>query len=209
MRSGDQDVDLTARATIRNAALRLFAEQGPDAVTVRQIAAAAGTSPALVLHHFGSKAGLRAAVDAYAAGSFDAVLEAGDEPQLARDLARGDLTSMAAAFAQVFPPGSPLPAYLRHLLLSGDAAGTGLFQRWLDGTRHLLASLAETGMATTTADTDVRAAFLLANDLAVVLLRDQLREALGFDPLSPEGIQRWGAEVAAVYSHGVWKGEAR
>jgi AcrR family transcriptional regulator len=38
---------------------RLFAAHGPDAVTVRQIATAAGLSPALVVHHFGSKEGLR------------------------------------------------------------------------------------------------------------------------------------------------------
>lgn len=44
----------TARAVIRDEALRLFAERGPDDVTVRQIAAA-GVSPALVVHHFGSK----------------------------------------------------------------------------------------------------------------------------------------------------------
>ena len=37
--------DRTARAAIRDEALRLFAAQGPDAVTVRQVAAAAGVSP--------------------------------------------------------------------------------------------------------------------------------------------------------------------
>jgi AcrR family transcriptional regulator len=57
------DNDLTARAAIRNATLRLFADRGPDAVSVRAIASEAGVSPALVLHHFGSKAGLREAVD--------------------------------------------------------------------------------------------------------------------------------------------------
>ena len=57
--------DRTARAVIRDEALRLFAGRGPDAVTVRQIAAAAGVSPGLVIHHFGSKDGLREAVDQY------------------------------------------------------------------------------------------------------------------------------------------------
>ena len=201
--------DLTARAAIRNAALALFAEQGPDAVSIRKIAAQAEVSPALVLHHFGSKAGLREAVDAYAASSFDAVLAAGGEAEMAEAMAQGDSTSLAAAFAQVFPADSPLPAYLRRLLLSGDPAGNALFLRWLAGTEELLGALAATGQADPTENPRLRAAFLLANDLAIVLLREPLREALGFDPLSPEGIQRWGDEVTAVYRDGVWKGDSQ
>lgn len=208
MRSADE-VDLTARAVIRNAALRLFADHGAEAVTVRQIAAEAGVSPALVLHHFGSKAGLRQAVDEFAASAFDAILETGGRDEVLASMTSGDSASLSAAFAQVFPPSSPLPAYLRRLLVSGDPGGTALFGRWLAGTRQLLAALEEQGLARPTGDPDVRAAFLLANDLAVVLLRDRIHEALGFDPLDPDGVQRWGAEVTSVYAQGVWMGEAQ
>jgi TetR/AcrR family transcriptional regulator, regulator of cefoperazone and chloramphenicol sensitivity len=45
-----------ARLILRGA-WRLFAVPGPDAVTIWQIATAAGVSPALVVHHFGSKEG--------------------------------------------------------------------------------------------------------------------------------------------------------
>jgi TetR/AcrR family transcriptional regulator, regulator of cefoperazone and chloramphenicol sensitivity len=55
--------DLTARARIRDAALRQFAEQGFERSTIRGIAATAGVSPGLVRHHFGSKEALRDAVD--------------------------------------------------------------------------------------------------------------------------------------------------
>jgi AcrR family transcriptional regulator len=206
MRSADQP-DLTARASIRNAALRLFADRGPDAVTVRQIAAAANVSPALVLHHFGSKAGLRQAVDEYVAGTFDEILEVGGRDEVLASMTSGDSASLSAAFAQAFPRDSPLPAYLRRLLVSGDPAGSALFSRWLEGSRQLMAALDAQGLARPSRDPDVRAAFLLANDLAVVLLRDRIHEALGFDPLDPEGVQRWGAEVTSVYSQGVWMGE--
>jgi AcrR family transcriptional regulator len=54
--------DLTARARIREAAIRRFAMDGLDA-PLRSIAADAGVSPALILHHFGSRAGLRQACD--------------------------------------------------------------------------------------------------------------------------------------------------
>src|SRR6266545_3920627 len=58
--------DLTARARIRDAALRLFAERGVDGATIRDIAKAAGVSAGLVRHHFGSKEALRDACDSYA-----------------------------------------------------------------------------------------------------------------------------------------------
>jgi len=49
----------------------------------------------------------------------------------------------------------------------------------------------------------VRAAFLLVNDLKMLILRDRIREPLGIDPLSAAGVRRWGAEVLAVYRDSV------
>src|SRR2546423_13421762 len=74
--------DLTARARIREAALRLFAERGIDAATIRDIAKEAGVSPGLVRHHFGSKEALREACDTYVLDRLmrikeEAVLEGG------------------------------------------------------------------------------------------------------------------------------------
>jgi AcrR family transcriptional regulator len=195
--------DLTARAIIRNAALRLFAERGADAVTVREIAAAAEVSPALVVHHFGSKEGLRAAVDAHAAETFDRLFEAGGE-ELADVLAGHGTASIAELFARALPPDSPLPAYLRRLLLTDDPAGAVLFARWYAATESLLTSMSRAGVATPSEDPGVRAAFLLANDLALILLRGHITAAIGVDPLTPTGLARWTAEVTRVYTDGAF-----
>lgn len=52
----------TAKARIRDAAILRFAQDGLEA-SVRSIAADAGVSAGLILHHFGSRAGLRQACD--------------------------------------------------------------------------------------------------------------------------------------------------
>ena len=49
----------------------------------------------------------------------------------------------------------------------------------------------------------MRAAILMSNDLAVLLLREQLAEVLGSDPLSAAGMARWGREMLAIYATGL------
>jgi AcrR family transcriptional regulator len=67
---------------------------------------------------------------------------------------------------------------------------------------HALAAMAAAGSADPGADPEVRAAFLLVNDLAVLILRTHLRDVLGVDPLSAAGMRRWGAEVLSIYRAG-------
>lgn len=199
--------DRTARAIIRDEALRLFAQHGPDAVSVRQIAAAAGVSAALVVHHFGSKEGLRDVVDQHVLDTFDEMLGVMTGEQ-ASDLYDPAATgSLVEAVLQHLPPDSPMPAYLRRMLLTDSAAGKELFAKLFAVSQGMLAALSEAGMATPGADPAVRAAFLMANDLAVLLLREQLTDVLGVDPLSQEGMARWAAEMLAVYATGLLPGD--
>ena len=60
-------VTAPGRQQLLRAAMRLFAERGFAGVGLREIAAAAGVSLGLIRTHFGSKDGLRQAIDAYVA----------------------------------------------------------------------------------------------------------------------------------------------
>ena len=197
--------DLTAKARIRDKALLLFAEMGPDRVTVRDVAAAAEVSPGLVMHHFGSKAGLREAVDEHVAQSFDAMLDTLTDAELHDALVGGDATSLAEAFVGSFPAGSPLPNYLRRLWLTNDPTGDRVFRRWLAESERVLVALEAAGIARPSKDRRVRAAFLLVNDLALLLLAPQLRDALGFDLRTPAGMAAWTSEAIDVYAHGAFR----
>jgi AcrR family transcriptional regulator len=64
------------RQKLIETAFRLFAERGFDGVTVRDIASAGGVSIGLINHHFGSKEGLREAVDVHFMAQFEEVLTA-------------------------------------------------------------------------------------------------------------------------------------
>src|SRR3954447_6911771 len=139
--------DLTAKARIRDKALRLFAERGPERVTVRDVAVAADVSPGLVMHHFGSKAGLREAVDEHVGASFDAIFDQLTDADLREALGGGDATSLAEAFVGSVPAGSPLPGYLRRLWLSNDPTGNRVFRRSLAVSERVLVAMEEAGVA--------------------------------------------------------------
>lgn len=194
--------DRTARARIRDEALRLFAERGPDAVTIRDIAGAAGVSPALVVRHYASKDGLRAAVDDHVVQTVEVLLAQVTRPAGGQPLDREAVPGIAEAVAAGLPAGSPVPGYLGRLLTAGTT-GTALFRRLYAAGQDAFGAMVAAGAADAGEDPEVRAAFLLVTDLAVLILRARLEEVLGVDPLAPAGMRRWGAEVLSIYRSGI------
>src|SRR3954470_1909420 len=122
--------DLTARARIRDAALRLFADRGIDAATIRDIAKAAGVSAGLVRHHFGSKEALRDACDAYALDRIRSIKEAA-------------YSELLASRPAILPSGHPvilqLMRYLAQSMVDGSPAAAALFDQLVDYTEQWLA----------------------------------------------------------------------
>ncbi|OBF49387.1 TetR family transcriptional regulator [Mycobacterium sp. 852002-53434_SCH5985345] len=198
--------DRTARARIRDEALRLIAERGPDAVTLRDIATAAGVSPALLIRHYGSKDGLIEAVDSHVVTTFEALLTSMTERTAVVGLEPAAVPSLLDGLATYLPPDSAIPAYLSRLLITGGRAGSALFDRLFRLSQATLDAMVAAGTASPGADAAVRAAFLLVNDLAVLTLRPRLTEALGVDPLSDAGMRRWAGEVFAIYRDGLSNG---
>lgn len=166
--------DLTARARIREAAIRLFAERGIEATTVRDIAAAAGVSPGLVSHHFGSKEDLRAACDAHVLTRLVRLKE--------QAVLEGRLAG-AGFFAGAQPALLLLLRYIARSMLDGSAAAdamfaemVGLAERWLEDNHRGELS-----------DPPAYAALLVAMELGSLVMREQLSRVLGADVLESEG----------------------
>jgi AcrR family transcriptional regulator len=191
--------DLTAAAAIRIAAMDLFAERGYAGVTVRQIAAAAGVSPALVIHHYGSKEKLRAVLEERAAAFLESMLA-----DLARISEEGGSATLAGLFAGRLEREPALAGYVGRLLCDGGPAGVALFERLYQATRTGMQALGQAGVVRASQDEPVRDAFLLSNDLAILLLRPHISQVVGIDPLSRDGLVRWSAEVFDVYANGVF-----
>jgi TetR/AcrR family transcriptional regulator, regulator of cefoperazone and chloramphenicol sensitivity len=191
--------DLRAAAVIRDTAMQLFAERGAAAVTVREIAAAAGVSPGLVMHHYGSKDGLKDAADRRAAAFFEEMLG-----ELARTGEEGGSASLAELLAARLEDEPVLVDYVRRLLLDGGDAADALFGKLFDASQAGMRSLVDAGVARPAQDERTRTAFLLANDLSLLLLRRQITRVTGTDPLARAGLAAWTAAVMDVYTGGIF-----
>lgn len=171
--------DLTGRARLREAALRLFAERGFEATSARAVAAAAGLSPALVMHHFGSKEGLRAAVDEEVLDRLGAALQ---------DLDTGGddlMASLGAVSAQMFGADPILRGYLRRALLEDSSASAALFAQLLQGARAELDRLVAAEGGHTSADLEWAPFQMLCLILGPLLLEPVMQPNLDqpmFDP---------------------------
>jgi len=184
--------DLTARARIRQAALALFAEQGFDRTTIRGIAAAAGVSPGLLRHHFGSKQALREAVDAYVLREIrrlnDEIMEGGE---------RGDLGPSAVSREAI----RPFQGYLARTLIEGSDTIAALFDEMVDLTEQWIVRADKERADPPSIDQRTRAAVFSAMALGVPLLHEHLSRVLGVDTFAPEGDRLVALALLDIYSH--------
>ncbi|MCR6487533.1 TetR family transcriptional regulator [Amycolatopsis sp. OK19-0408] len=184
--------DLTARARIRDAALRQFGEHGFEGATIRGIAQAAGVSSGLLRHHFGSKQDLRDVCDAHLVD----LLRRLDEQALT-----GHGNPVAAARIAV----GPYRAYLARALVEGGAAA--LFDEMVElGARWHAAADRDRPDPPSVAP-EVRAAVSTAMALSITVLHEHLSRALGVEVFSPEGDGLLARALIDLYAHPVLSAE--
>ncbi len=180
--------DLTARARIRDAALRLFAERGMDGATIRDIAKAAGVSPGLVRHHFGSKEALREACDAYALERLMRIKE--------QAVVDGQLANPGFLSA-VHPTLLALYRYFARALLDGSAAAAAMFDEMVDLGEQWIGKF----YPGVTADPRGYAAVLVAMQIGMLGMHDHLSRVLGADVLTAAGNPRMTRASVDIYAH--------
>src|SRR3954451_12654003 len=153
------DADLTARARIRDAAIRRFGAEGFGA-SVRTVAADAGVSPGLVIHHFGSKDGLRAVCDEHV---LRMIREA--EYQAFTESTPADWLAQLAVLDEF----APLVGYLVQTLLAGVELAATLLERMTKDAEAYLAEAVAAGRMTPSRDPAARASFLVDVGIGAVL----------------------------------------
>jgi AcrR family transcriptional regulator len=179
--------DLTARARIREAALRHFAEEGYERATIRSIARTAGVSPGLLRHHYGSKDGLRAACDEYVFETLHRV-----NAQIRDDPAGSAATrQMSKSFGR----------YIARSLADGSTTAGAIFDEMATITEEWVARADDARSDPPPIDRRIRAALVTAMALGIPLLHDHVSRALGADMFEPAGDRLVALALIDIYSH--------
>jgi AcrR family transcriptional regulator len=180
--------DLTARARIREAAIRLFAERGVDGTTVRDIAEAAGVSPGLLRHHFGSKEALREACDAY-------VLDRG--MKIKEELVFEGKMASPGFLPSVHPTILLMYKYITRALLDGSPSAAAMF----DDMVTLAEEWVRKNAPDVTEDYRGYAAVLVGMQSGILAMHGHVSRALGVDVFTTDGHLRMVGALADFYSH--------
>jgi len=181
--SGRSPDDLTARARIRDAAMEEFATRGEAGATIRGIAQRAGVSPALVQHHFRTKAGLREACDAHVLTYLRGEVESGiGEGRI------GDPSFIAA----IYKSAPPVLRYLSRALVDGSPAAATVFDQIVAITERYLKD--RPGAS----DPHTRAVVLAAMRLGATVLHEHVSRQLGTEMFGAASAPRIGRAMLDI-----------
>ncbi len=161
-----RSADLTTVARIRDAAIDQFGSRGFD-TGVRAIAEAAGVSPALIIHHFGSKEGLRKACDDYIAAEI--------RSEKSEALQSSDAATWLAQIAEI-ESFAPMMAYLVRSMQTGGELGKALWRTMVTNTEAYLADGVRAGTIKPSRDPAARAKYLAMVGGGAFLLYLQLHD---------------------------------
>ncbi|GFG67307.1 TetR family transcriptional regulator [Mycobacterium kubicae] len=145
-----RSADMTAVARIRDAAIDQFGQHG-FGIGLRAIAEAAGVSAALVIHHFGSKDGLRKACDDYIAEEI--------RTTKTETIKSNDPATWFAQLAEI-ESYAPMMAYLVRSMVTGGELANMLWRRMIDNTEEYLDEGVRAGTVKPSRDPRARARYL-------------------------------------------------
>lgn len=176
------DAQPDGRQRLIATALSLFAERGFDAVTVRDISKACDVSVGLINHHFGSKEGLREAVDLHVMAQFEealTILPGEDGPEGA-DPEAVNVTDWVDDWIARHEEGSAvLFGYFRRALLDDSEWGARIFKRFYAIAQNTVTRLDAHGAIRPDVDRLWLPFLMIYLELGTTLLDPYIRQVMG------------------------------
>jgi AcrR family transcriptional regulator len=187
-------------------ALRMFAERGFDAVSVRDIAKASGVSIGLIRHHFGSKEGLREAVDQEFMRQFEEGIAQAAERWLENLEDYG--AWLDAATAGGVRNWHVSRQYFRRALLEESDWGAALFQRFYELVKQWVEKTDARGAIAEDVDRQWLPYLIMFLELGGVLLDPHMRRIIGRSSFSRDLWRSQHRAYTSLIRHGIEPSES-
>jgi AcrR family transcriptional regulator len=200
--------DLAPRARIREAALRLYAEHGLQATSIRMVADEAGLSPGAVMHHFKSKDELAEAVQHAVIAKIRQVVATVGGGTGGHDAPPHVATrERRLAFDQLVTENPAIAGYLRRVILDGGPAGVALFTEGFELVRSEMQALVDAQIARPLPDPDVGLVLYRAVHLAHIMFGPLIEQMLGLPLTDPAVLARFREAAVDLLTRPVFSGD--
>ncbi|MFC5828540.1 TetR/AcrR family transcriptional regulator [Nonomuraea insulae] len=191
--------DLTAQAKIRNAAISHFARDGFQKTNLRAVAATAGVSAGLVIHHFGSKEKLRAVCDDHVLGALT---------HRGRGAGAAGLQGLAGEYLADPEEYHLHVRYMARAVEDDSPAGAAFVNAMVEETEATLRAGIADGSMRSSSDVRALAVFSVLTSLATLTMPPSLARALGHDEFGPDVLRRLALPTLELYTHGLYTDDA-
>ncbi len=191
--------DATTRSRIRDAAVELFGRDGYSRTSIRAVAQHAQVSAALVIHHFGTKEGLRQVCDQHIV---DEIF--GHSTDLSAEKSSDALASTMQLWLADIDTYRITLDYLVQMLTDGSQLGDQLFDLLVDRTKKMIDDEIAAGRMRAGSDRRMTAVLLTGHSLVPLLLERHLGRALDSEGLSSQVFRRMTVPTLELYTHGLY-----
>lgn len=193
----------SASDRIRDAAISLFGEQGDAATSLKAIAAEAGVSQALIVHHYGSKDRLRAACDEHVAR----VLRTRKQEVIDGEAGLDPLVAL-----RHLENNGPLLRYLLRAMTAGGERTAHLVDEMVADAEQYMARGEQAGLIKPSSVPRDRSVLLVIWSLGALVLHEHVKRLLDVDLLAasapPEDLRRYLCPAVELYTQGLMEAGA-
>lgn len=187
---------LDTRSQLIEVATNAFARDGIAATSLRAVAKEAGVSPALIVHHFGSREKLIEECIIKGLGLWVS------EKQEFVDVSLS--TSLAQWQNALDKHGSKLQ-FFRQVLLAGGEPANILFSRMVQEAEMMVSAQIDKGQMRKVENRHDLALLMTLHGLAPLIMQNQVNNHLGGSFLDPEFGGRLAAANLEIYRKGIYK----
>ncbi|MBW7945937.1 MAG: TetR/AcrR family transcriptional regulator [Sphingomonadaceae bacterium] len=193
-------VEAPGRRQLLKAGMKLFAERGFAAVGLREIAAEAGVSLGLVRTHFGSKDGLREAIDTHVLEEIRALYAAVVEHSSAEVLEQAVEDAL-----DWIPRDRDALMYARMSLMERTPGSQALFDEMLAVMRQFVDNNARLGFLQADVDREWAAIYMVFDFIGPAVIEPFAQQAFGKSMYAKTMISQRNAFMIRLFTRGFLK----